>query len=95
MLHCDVTALQALYSDVGVQQPRILALLYQAAQLLETNKADLSLEQLRHMESVTSDVRDRIDDVSVTSHSGALALRYKFARVVCLHVLGSRELMGR
>ena len=55
---------QALYTDVGLQQPRVLSLLYQAAQLLDNNRADLEPEQLKQLDAMTSDVRERIDSVS-------------------------------
>ena len=55
---------QALYTEVGLQQPRVLSLLYQAAQLLDNNRADLASEQLKQLDAMTSDVRERIDTVS-------------------------------
>ena len=53
-----------MYADIHAHQQPILSLLYQAAQLLEHHKEDFSLDQLKQMEHLTSDVRDRLDTVS-------------------------------
>ena len=55
---------QALYGEiVGHQQP-ILALVYQAQQLLEHNKADFTEEQLNKLESLIVDIRKKLESVS-------------------------------